>query len=64
MKREDIKKYSLIPSNYIEFVHKDAEIDFDAEMKKLAGELREILKERASLDETISSLFAEYGYKL
>ena len=64
VRREDIKKYSLIPSNYIEFVHKDAEINFDAEMAKLADELREILKERASLDETISSLFAEYGHKI
>ena len=64
VKIADIKKYSLIPSNYIEFVHKDAEIDFDEEMSKLASELREILKERAALDDTISSLFAEYGYKL
>lgn len=56
------KKYSLIPSSYIDFIQRDAEIDFDSEMSKLACELQDILKERAALDDTISSLFAEYGH--
>jgi type I restriction enzyme M protein len=58
------KKYSLIPSNYIEFIQRDSEIDFDKEMSKLASELQDILKERAALDDTISSLFAEYGHEI
>ena len=65
-KLEDIvnKKWSLIPSNYIEFLQKDTNIDFDKEMAKLASELREILKERASLDNAISTIFAEYGQEI
>ena len=58
------KKWSLIPSNYIEFLQKDTNIDFDKEMAKLASELREILKERESLDTTLSSIFAEYNIQL
>ena len=58
------KKWSLIPSNYIEFLQKDTNIDFDKEMAKLASELRDILKERASLDKAISTIFAEYGQKI
>ena len=65
-KLEDIvnKKWSLIPSNYIEFLQKDTNIDFDKEMAKLASELRDILKERASLDNAISTIFAEYGQEI
>ena len=60
----EAKKWSLIPSNYIEFVHKNVEIDFDAEMKKMVDELHGIMSTRATFDKTLSTLFSEYGFKL
>ena len=64
VKIEDIKKWSLIPSNYIQFTQRDAEINFDEEMGRLAGELQDILQKRSSLDEQLKSIFAEYGIDL
>ena len=66
VKYEEIvnKKYSLIPSNYIEFLYSGVDIDFEQEIKKLADELCEIQKVRARLDDSLIALFAEYGIKL
>ena len=66
VKKEEIfgKNSSLVPSNYIEFVQRDSNIDFGAEMSKLANELRGILEERASLDEQLKAVFSEYGLNI
>ena len=66
VKKQEIfdKNSSLVPSNYIEFVQRDSNIDFGAEMGKLAKELHGILEERASLDEQLKAVFSEYGIKL
>ena len=66
VKVEDIKNksWSLIPSNYIEFLHKESEVDFEAEMTKLASDLRVVLHTRKELDDKLSKLFSEYGITL
>lgn len=64
--RQDIesKKWSLVPSNYIEFIQRDSEIDFDQEIGKLADELHDVMEKRSSLELSLKSLFAEYGHKI
>ena len=64
--RDEIERkgWSLVPSKYIEFVQRDADIDFDKEMGRLADELRNIMNMRSSLDDSLAALFAEYGHKL
>lgn len=63
---EDIKgkNWSLIPKDYIEFLHKDSDINFEEEMGKVAIEIHDILKTRSALDNKLHSLFAEYGIEL
>ena len=66
VKKQEIfsKNDSLVPSNYIEFIQRDSNIDFGAEMGKLAKELHGILEERASFDEQLKAVFSEYGIEL
>ena len=66
VKKQEIfdKNSSLVPSNYIEFVQRDSNVDFGAEMSKLANELHGILEERATLDEQLKAVFSEYGLNL
>lgn len=58
------KGYSLVASKYIQFLHKDSDVDFEKEMGKLAAEIRDIQKERKLLDGELIKLFAEYGMNI
>jgi type I restriction enzyme M protein len=38
------QNYSLAPSKYIEFIDHDLEINYASEMRRIQGEMREVLK--------------------
>ena len=58
------KGYTLVPSRYIEFVNRDENIDFDAKMKSLQSELKELLIEEEKSKEDLLSVFKELGYEI
>lgn len=64
-KEEIIKKdYSLVPSKYIEFVNRDENINFDAKMKGLQIDLRNLLAEEENSKKDLLNIFKELGYEL
>ena len=58
------KDYSLVPSQYIEFVNKDIEIDFDKEMKILRKDFKKLLIDEKNSSDSLKSLFKEIGYDM
>ena len=58
------KGYTLVPSRYIEFVNRDENIDFDAKMKSLQSELKELLNEEEKSKKDLLSVFKELGYEI
>ncbi len=54
--------YSLYPSDYIEFIDRDADIDFAAEMEKLHFRLRESVKQQKQALSMLESAMEEIGY--
>ena len=51
-----------MPSKYIEFKNRDEGIDFDTQMKRLQGEMRELLRQEEESKRELSNLFKELGY--
>ena len=60
----EAKGWSLVPSKYIEFRNRDEGIDFDTQMKRLQGEMRELLRQEEESKRELSNLFKELGYGL
>lgn len=58
------KGWSLVPSKYIEFRNRDEQIDYDAKMRELQGELQELLKQEEENKKELKELFEKLGYKL
>ena len=58
------KGYSLVPSKYIEFRNRDEQIDFDAKMRELQGEMRDLLKQEEESTKELKELFDNLGYKI
>lgn len=58
------KGFTLVPSRYIEFVNRDENIDFDAKMKSLQSELKELLIAEEKSKEDLLSVFKELGYEI
>ena len=56
--------WSLVPSKYIEFVDHDLEIDFPKEMKRIQGEMRELLKEEKASQKQLEDAFRGIGYAI
>ena len=56
------KEYSLAPSEYIEFVDHDLEIDFPAEMERIQTEMREILALEKKSQSMFTDAFRGIGY--
>ena len=56
------KDYTLIPSEYIEFVDHDLEIDYDAEMRRIQSEVHSILSEEYESQELLRNAFRGIGY--
>lgn len=58
------KGWSLVPSKYIEFKNRDEQIDFDAKMRQLQGEIRELLQQEEESKQQLKELFEKLGYSL
>ena len=64
-KDEIIKKdYSLVPSKYIEFINRDANIDFGDKMTALQSELAELLQSEEQSKADLLKIFKELGYEI
>lgn len=58
------KGFTLVPSRYIEFINRDEGIDFDAKMKELQSELRELLIEEEKSKSEVLAMMKEMGYEI
>ena len=56
--------FSLIPSKYIEFINRDIEINYDAEMKRIQKEFKTLLTEEKKSQEQLIDAFKVLGYAL
>ncbi len=63
---EEIRKkdYSLVPSKYIEFVNRDENIDYDAQMQSLQIELKGLFQQEEALKQEVANVFKSLGYEL
>jgi type I restriction enzyme M protein len=51
-----------VPSKYIEFKNRDEQIDFDAKMKQLQSEMRDLMQQEEASNKELKSLFEKLGY--
>ena len=58
------KNYSLVPSEYIEFVNRDSNLDFDKEMQRIQGELSEALKTEKEARYALLEALEGLGYDI
>lgn len=58
------KAWSLIPSKYIEFIDRDLDIDFLAEMRRIQTEMRDILAQDKQTQKMLEDAFRGIGYGL
>jgi len=56
------RNYSLAPSKYIEFIDHDMEIDYAAEMARIQGEMRGLLKAEKLSQSLLEAAFKGIGY--
>ena len=56
--------YSLAPSKFIEFIDHDLDIDYAAEMARIQGEMREVLKAEKSSQAMLEAAFKGIGYEV
>jgi type I restriction enzyme M protein len=54
--------WSLIPSKYIEFIDRDLEIDFAAEMSRIQTEMRDVLAREKQSQKLLEDAFRGIGY--
>lgn len=54
--------WSLVPSKYIEFVDRDLDIDFSAEMSRIQAEMRDILAQEKQSQKLLEDAFRGIGY--
>jgi len=53
-----------VPSKYIEFRNRDEQIDYDAKMRELQTEMRDLLQQEEESKQALEELFEKLGYKL
>jgi type I restriction enzyme M protein len=58
------KDYTLVPSEYIEFINNDENVDYDAKMKELQEQLQILLKEDQQATEKLVEVMKELGYEI
>ena len=58
------KNYSLVPSEYIEFVNKDESIDFDEKMKELQNDLKDLLIKDEESKKKLLEVLKDLGYEI
>lgn len=64
IKEIEEKKWTLIPSKYIEFIDHDLGINYKEEMEKIQREMNEILKKEKSSQKLLEEAFRGIGYGL
>lgn len=64
VKLDEIRKnkYSLVPSQYIEFIDRDLEIDHEAEMKRIQADLKELMQREKKSQTQLANAFKNLGY--
>ena len=62
----DIKApdYSLAPSNYIEFIDHDLEIDYEKEMTRIQSEMKEVMEREQKSQTMLKNAFKGIGYDI
>lgn len=60
----DLKNYSLVPSEYIEFVNKDENINYEELMTELTGELQSLLKKEQKQTTELLKVLEDLGYEI
>jgi type I restriction enzyme M protein len=55
-------KYSLVPSQYIEFIDHDLEIDHEAEMNRIQRDMKELIKREKESQTQLANAFKNLGY--
>ncbi|MCL2290720.1 MAG: type I restriction-modification system subunit M [Bacteroidetes bacterium] len=58
------KKHSLVPSQYIEFIDRDLQIDHQAEMSRVQSEMKELLKREKQSQKQLAKAFKKLGYSI
>lgn len=58
------KDYSLIPSRYIEFRQEDIDVDYDAKMKELQKELRDLMIQEEKSRKDLLAVMKGLGYEI
>ncbi len=53
-----------MPSKYIEFRNRDEQVDFDAKMRELQGDLRDLLQQEEESTKELKELFDKLGYEI
>lgn len=56
--------YSLAPSQYIEFIDKDLEIDYQTEMQRIQSEMTALLAQEKASQAMLEEAFAGIGFSL
>lgn len=56
------KNYSLVPSQYIEFVDHDLDIDYQTEMQRVQTELKDLLAREKQSQNQLAEAFNNLGY--
>ena len=56
------KGYVLMPSKYIEFIDHDLDIDYQKEMLRIQGEMKEVLKKEKQSQKMLEDAFKGIGY--
>jgi type I restriction enzyme M protein len=56
--------YTLVPSKYIEFIDKDADIDFAKEMEKIRKSYTSLIKQDLSVQKDLKEAFKGLGYEI
>ena len=54
--------YSLVPSNYIEFIDHDLDIDYPAEMTKVQERMKALIRKEKKSQEKLMAAFKGIGY--
>ncbi len=58
------KNFSLVPSNYIEFINRDENVDFDEKMAELQKDFSSLLKAEETSKNDLLTVFKELGYEI
>ena len=56
--------YSLVPSNYIEFIDHDLDIDYSAEMAKVQERMKMLMAREKRSQEKLMAAFKGIGYEI